>query len=75
MSGSTDLHVLQNIFIEVLTCLSGDGSFKNYACEGKTQVQGNFSPIPKGAVKKSVIQVGADQGKNLFEAARERLAE
>ena len=68
-----DVNLLGNAFLEVMIYLTGDRSLAKYASDGSSlYVQMPFR-APPGAIKGAIIQSGIDKGKNLFEAARDRV--
>lgn len=69
-----ELHCLQNLFLEIEIYLSGDTSLARFALPGESLRIMYPLRAPAGTIVNGVIQSGADKGRNLFEAARERAA-
>ena len=67
------LNCLQNLFLEIEIYLSGDRSLARFAVPGETLRIMYPLRAPQGAIVDGVIQSGVDSGRNLFEAARERM--
>ena len=65
------LDCLQNLFLEVMIYLSGDETLSRFASDGASLRVQYPLRAPAGSVVRGVVQSGPDQGKGLFEAARE----
>lgn len=60
------LDCLQNVFLEVMICLSGDPALAAFASDGATLPIKYPLKAPAGAIEKGVIRLGADAGQPLF---------
>ncbi len=67
------LSCLQNLFLEIMIYMSGDCSLARFESQGVSRRVMAPLRAPPGTVTNGIIQSGPDKGKNIFEAARERV--